>query len=215
MPPPLLGAASKRGRAARARASSVWTSWANRWRIAKRSGSTARASSTASTSTAWLCSGRRRQPRCESLCLDCSSYNGPGLATGGGGGGCGGCANLDDQTNAVNDECYDEPAEDCSSGRPVTCNLECAHLLLPFSDDCAMALGVADASQFDFVVALCHAAEAAAADPCSSAPCLNGGVCSALEVGNDRRILQGEGSACTKFSAQVATAARAARARRT
>jgi hypothetical protein len=98
---------------------------------------------------------------CESLGLDCSCYSGPGPATGGGGGV---CADLDDRTKAVTDECCDEPAEDCSSGRPATCNLSCAHVLLPYFDKCAGALGAVGAAQFDFVIALCHAAEAAAAD---------------------------------------------------
>ena len=70
------------------------------------------------------------------------------------------CAALGDRTAAVNDECCNERTEDCSSGRPATCNLGCAHVLLPFFDDCAGALGAAGAGLFDDVVALCHAAEA-------------------------------------------------------
>ena len=69
------------------------------------------------------------------------------------------CANLDDRTAALNDECCDEPSEDCSSGRPATCNLGCARVLLPFFEDCAGALGRTAAGQFDDVVRLCHAAE--------------------------------------------------------
>ena len=92
---------------------------------------------------------------CESFGIDCACYSG-----GGGGGGGGACDDLADRTAAVNDECCDEPTEDCSSGRPATCNVGCAHVLLPFFDDCAGALGAAGAGLFDDVVALCHAAEA-------------------------------------------------------
>eukprot|EP01052_Picozoa_sp_SAG31_P059215 SAG31_NODE_18541_length_632_cov_1.362101_1_plen_170_part_10 len=59
----------------------------------------------------------------------------------------------------VNDECCDEPTEDCTSGRPSTCNLGCAHVLLPFFDDCASTLGTAATALFDDVVALCRVAE--------------------------------------------------------
>ena len=80
---------------------------------------------------------------------------------GGGGGGKGGvCADFDDRTAAVNDECCDEKSEDCSSGRPATCNLGCAHVLLPYFDDCAGVLGADGLAPFTDVVALCQAAEA-------------------------------------------------------
>lgn len=69
------------------------------------------------------------------------------------------CGNLDDRTAALNAECCDEPSEDCGSGRPATCNLGCAHVLLPFFEDCAGALGPTAAERFDGVVRLCHAAE--------------------------------------------------------
>ena len=97
---------------------------------------------------------------CENFGSDCSCYADPGPAPGGSGYG-GACADLQDRTAAVNDECCNEKTEDCSSGRPATCNLGCAHVLLPFFDDCSGALGAAGAAQFDGVVALCHAAEAA------------------------------------------------------
>ena len=90
---------------------------------------------------------------CESFGIDCACYSG-------GGGGGGACDDLADRTAAVNDECCDEPTEDCSSGRPATCNVGCAHVLLPFFDDCAGVLGTTGAGLFDDVVALCHAAEA-------------------------------------------------------
>ena len=68
------------------------------------------------------------------------------------------CTNLEQRTEAVNGECCDEPTEDCSSGRPATCNLGCARVLLPYFDDCSAALGKA-ARQFENVVALCNNAE--------------------------------------------------------
>ena len=55
---------------------------------------------------------------------------------------------------ASNAECCDEPSEDCSSGRPSTCNAGCARVLVPYFDDCGAALGKA-ARQFEDVVALC------------------------------------------------------------
>jgi hypothetical protein len=102
---------------------------------------------------------------CESLGLDCSCYTGDDQASGGGGYGGGACGDLTARTAVVNDECCDEPSEDCSSGRPATCNLGCARVLLPFFGDCAGALGAAGAGLFDDVVALCRAAEAGPAPP--------------------------------------------------
>ena len=64
---------------------------------------------------------------------------------------------LSARTQAVNDECCNEPTEDCSAGVPATCNAACAAVVLPFFDDCSDALGQY-ASQFDDVVALCRAA---------------------------------------------------------
>jgi hypothetical protein len=91
---------------------------------------------------------------CTSFGLDCSYYSGGCSGYGGA------CADLGDRTAAVNDECCNEKTvEDCSSGRPATCNLGCAHVLLPFFDDCAGALGTTGAAQFDGIVALCRAAE--------------------------------------------------------
>ena len=61
----------------------------------------------------------------------------------------------------MNDECCNEKSEDCSSGRPAVCNLGCAHVLLPYFDDCAVVLGADGVAAFVGVVALCQAAEAA------------------------------------------------------
>ena len=87
---------------------------------------------------------------CESLGLDCGCYRGadPHRPDGP-------CADFDDRTQAVNDECCDEPTEDCSSGPPATCNLGCAHVLLPYFDDCMPGLGI----PFLDIIALCRAAE--------------------------------------------------------
>lgn len=70
-------------------------------------------------------------------------------------------ATLDARTRAVNAECCDEPEEDCSSGRPATCNVGCARVLVPFFDDCNNVLGTA-ARQFESVVALCPPSPAGA-----------------------------------------------------
>lgn len=49
------------------------------------------------------------------------------------------CDSLDDLVRLVgplNEECCDEPTEDCSPGYPVTCNEGCAAVLLPFQRAC-------------------------------------------------------------------------------
>ena len=63
-------------------------------------------------------------------------------------------ATLGARSEAVNAECCDEPEEDCSSGRPATCNAGCARVLVPFFSDCAAAM-VKAAAAFEDVVALC------------------------------------------------------------
>ena len=60
------------------------------------------------------------------------------------------CSDLQARTQALNEECCNEPGEDCSSGRPASCNAGCARVLLPFFDDCGEALGPG-AAQFDDV----------------------------------------------------------------
>ena len=94
---------------------------------------------------------------CESLGLDCSCYHAPPGRGGGGKGGA--CADFDGRTQELNDECCDEVTEDCSSGRPAVCNIGCAHVLLPYFDDCGGALGADGVAAFSDVVAMCHAAE--------------------------------------------------------
>ena len=66
------------------------------------------------------------------------------------------CTDLPSRTDALNDECCDEATEDCSSGRPATCNIGCARVLLPFFDDCRTALAVDTVAEFDDIVALCQ-----------------------------------------------------------
>eukprot|EP01049_Picozoa_sp_SAG25_P000322 SAG25_NODE_10_length_28450_cov_12.738775_2_plen_1259_part_00 len=73
------------------------------------------------------------------------------------------CGNFNTRANAVNVRCCDEPTEDCSSGRPATCNAGCAALFLPFWADCSSHLG-AGASAFLGVVAQCQAAASATAN---------------------------------------------------
>ena len=60
------------------------------------------------------------------------------------------CSDLQARTRALNEECCNEPSEDCSSGRPASCNVGCAAVLLPFFADCGEALGPG-AAQFDDV----------------------------------------------------------------
>ena len=66
------------------------------------------------------------------------------------------CTDLPSRTDALNDECCDEATEDCSSGRPATCNIGYARVLLPFFDDCRTALAVDTVAEFDDIVALCQ-----------------------------------------------------------
>ena len=67
------------------------------------------------------------------------------------------CLDFDARVAAVNAECCDEPAEDCSSGQPSTCNLGCARVLLPFFDDCGSTpSGSSVVAAFDDVARLCQ-----------------------------------------------------------
>eukprot|EP01047_Picozoa_sp_COSAG01_P031974 COSAG01_NODE_2293_length_7967_cov_83.137646_5_plen_343_part_00 len=67
------------------------------------------------------------------------------------------CGILNARANAVQTECCNEPAEDCSSGYPASCNAGCATTFLPFMADCGALLGVV-AAQYQPVVAMCQAA---------------------------------------------------------
>ena len=113
---------------------------------------------------------------CESFGLDCSCYTGGGVS----GATCDDGHELADKAAEVNKECCDEATEDCSSGRPATCNLGCAHVLLPFFDKCAVVLGPAGVAQFSDVVALCRAVEPPSPPlkDCLHTGCGQYGVCS-------------------------------------
>ena len=65
-----------------------------------------------------------------------------------------GVAELPARTASINQECCDEPTEDCTDGRPHSCNAGCASIFLPFWRDCRGALGKASA-QFEEAVELC------------------------------------------------------------
>ena len=94
---------------------------------------------------------------CESFGFDCSCVADVSKGDGGGSGAtCAAAADLKARAAAMNAECCDEATEDCSSGRPATCNAGCAHVMLPFFDDCSGLLGAAGAAQFDGVVKLCR-----------------------------------------------------------
>ena len=67
-------------------------------------------------------------------------------------------SSLAKRASEVNGECCDEPEEDCSSGRPATCNIGCARVLLPFFAECGSVLGMTAASEFEDVVVLCQSA---------------------------------------------------------
>ena len=81
----------------------------------------------------------------------------------------GGTQLFSERTRTVNGVCCDEPSEDCSSGRPATCNLGCARVLLPYFRDCGAALP-GGAAQFAAIVALCNSAEAANANATAPPP---------------------------------------------
>ena len=57
-------------------------------------------------------------------------------ARGGGGYTCTSVQGLQSVAHAVTSRCCDEPTEDCSSGAPATCNIDCAEVLLPAFSAC-------------------------------------------------------------------------------
>ena len=75
------------------------------------------------------------------------------------------CVDLAARIAAVNAECCGEKTEDCSSGKPATCNLDCARILLPFFEDCQEEIALLGLGGFDDVAALCHATEAVGGPP--------------------------------------------------
>ena len=122
---------------------------------------------------------------CASFGLDCGCYADDGSA----------CGGFVDRTRALNDECCDEASEDCSSGRPATCNLGCARVLLPYFDECAAQLGEDGAAPFNDVVLKCQATADACTVPLGPSPCQNGGECSAVVGGGHRRTQAAGGAA--------------------
>ena len=64
--------------------------------------------------------------------------------------------------------------EDCSSGRPATCNIGCARVVLPFFEDCGPALGPL-ASAFNDIVGKCQTTE-------TTSYTINGQQCAAENV---------------------------------
>eukprot|EP01050_Picozoa_sp_SAG11_P029992 SAG11_NODE_8677_length_988_cov_1.357705_1_plen_248_part_10 len=79
-----------------------------------------------------------------------------------------GCGDLATRTKELDAECCDEQSEDCSSGRPSSCNAGCAAVLLPFFADCSDALGPVAVKAFADVVSLCRSAEAPLSPPSCS-----------------------------------------------
>ena len=61
---------------------------------------------------------------------------------------------LTQKTEAVFEECCNEPGEDCSGGTPHSANAGCCAVLVPFFQDCAGEMG-ADAESIREAVALC------------------------------------------------------------
>jgi hypothetical protein len=79
------------------------------------------------------------------------------------------------RSDAVNDECCNEPGEDCSGGRPHSANADCCAVLVPLFRDCAAQMG-ADAAAARDALALCPAGGARPA-PTASAVLLFSAVC--------------------------------------
>ena len=67
---------------------------------------------------------------------------------------------LTQKTEAVFEECCNEPGEDCSGGIPHSANAGCCAALVPFYRDCAGEMG-ADAESIREAVALCPTGPAA------------------------------------------------------
>eukprot|EP01047_Picozoa_sp_COSAG01_P036824 COSAG01_NODE_2893_length_6905_cov_4.717455_6_plen_939_part_00 len=61
------------------------------------------------------------------------------------------------RAQAVQDECCNEPSEDCSGGAPHTCNSGCSSVFLPFWTDCSVALHLQNTPLYQSTVALCRA----------------------------------------------------------
>ena len=66
-------------------------------------------------------------------------------------------ASVGARSSAVHAMCCDEPSEDCSGGQPHTCNADCAAVLLPYYDDCELAMPAGEVKVLHPVVQLCQA----------------------------------------------------------
>eukprot|EP01052_Picozoa_sp_SAG31_P021885 SAG31_NODE_1714_length_7462_cov_29.616596_5_plen_299_part_00 len=64
-------------------------------------------------------------------------------------------ADLYFRSQTVTAECCDEDGEDCSAGYPHSCNVGCAHVLIPFFTECSALLGPA-AESFNTTVIQCQ-----------------------------------------------------------
>jgi hypothetical protein len=82
---------------------------------------------------------------------------------------------LKQRTEAVNEECCDEPGEDCSRGMPHVPNADCCGVLVPFFHDCAGQMGDGIDSIRE-VVAMCPTSAAGPA-PTATAVLLFNAVC--------------------------------------
>jgi hypothetical protein len=89
------------------------------------------------------------------------SLHGGGTATGGGGhrrwlqeaGSCD-LSTMKSRVDSINEECCDEPGEDCTGGKLSTCNEDCAAVLVPLWHDCEAELAD-DAELVREAVAMC------------------------------------------------------------
>ena len=60
------------------------------------------------------------------------------------------CPDLQARVAEVHQNCCIVSGEDCSTGEPSTCDLDCALVLLPFISDCAPELAKTSGAAFDF-----------------------------------------------------------------
>ena len=56
----------------------------------------------------------------------------------------------------VNQNCCDEPGEDCSQGYPTTCNSDCAQVFEPYYDNCRQLFDDIDGRILDTTIIECR-----------------------------------------------------------